>query len=82
MMEEVKEFSQKWIGENVIDVDTINTVEGLRLFRKENKELSKEWNDARQLKYLNDWKDPLKDKIQQARDEEGRNSRTDTEFTS
>jgi len=76
MCEEVKEFSQKWIGENVVDVDIINTEKALELFKRDNKVLSEEWSTSKQLDYINNWKDPLKDKIKKP-SEENEKRRTD-----
>lgn len=55
--EEVKEFSQRWLGETVSNIDFADTEKVLKLFKDDNEELSKEWSQARQLDYINDWKD-------------------------
>ena len=55
--EEVKEFSQRWLGETVTNIDFADTEKVLRLFKDDNKQLSEEWSQAQQLDYINDWKD-------------------------
>ena len=55
--EEVKEFSQRWLGETVTNIDIVDTVKALKYFAEDNEELSQEWSQAKQLDYINDWKD-------------------------
>lgn len=55
--EEVKEFSQRWLGETITNVDIVDTQKVLKLFKEDNEELSEEWTQAKQLDYINDWKD-------------------------
>ena len=55
--EEVKEFSQRWLGETISNVDIVDTEKVLKLFKEDNEELSKEWSQAKQLDYINDWKE-------------------------
>jgi len=55
--EEVKEFSQRWLGETITNVDIVDTEKVLKLFKEDNEELSQEWTQAKQLDYINDWKD-------------------------
>ena len=55
--EEVKEFSQRWLGETVTNIDFADTQKVLDLFKADNKDLSEEWTQAKQLDYINDWKD-------------------------
>ena len=55
--EEVKEFSQRWLGETVTTIDFADTQKELDLFKADNKDLSEEWTQAKQLDYINDWKD-------------------------
>jgi hypothetical protein len=55
--EEIKEFSQRWLGETVTNVDFADTEKVLRLFKDDNEQLSEEWTQAKQLDYINDWKD-------------------------
>lgn len=55
--EEVKEFSQKWLGETVTNIDFANTEKVLKIFKEDNEQLSEEWTQAKQLDFINDWKD-------------------------
>jgi hypothetical protein len=55
--EEVKEFSQRWLGETVTNVDFADTEKVLRLFKEDNEVLGEKWSTADQLDYINDWKD-------------------------
>ena len=58
--ENVKEFSQHWLGENVLDVDLINLEKALELMRKDNKYLTEgesAWPIEKQIRYINEWKD-------------------------
>jgi ribosomal protein S2 len=55
--EEVKEFSQRWLGETVTNIDIVDTVKALQYFKDDNEQLSKEWSQAKQLDFINDWKD-------------------------
>lgn len=54
--EEVKEFSQKHIGELIIDGSAITEEEMLELFNKDNDYL-KNWTKEQKLNYVNNWKD-------------------------
>ena len=55
--EEVKEFSQRWLGETVTNIDIVDTVKALKYFQEDNEQLSEEWSQAKQLDFINDWKD-------------------------
>ncbi len=55
--EEVKEFSQRWLGETVTNVDIVDTEKALSLFKDDNEQLSEEWSQAKQLDFITDWKD-------------------------
>jgi len=55
--EEVKEFSQRWLGETVSNVDFVDTQKVLNLFKEDNEQLSEEWTQAKQLDYINNWKE-------------------------
>lgn len=55
--EEVKEFSQKWLGETVTNIDFANTEKVLKIFKEDNEQLSEEWSQAKQLDFINNWKD-------------------------
>ena len=41
--EEIKEFSQRWLGETVSNVDFADTEKVLKLFKEDNEQLSEEW---------------------------------------
>lgn len=53
--EEVKEFSQEHLGEQIVDSRVYNEDEMLDLFEKDNDYL-KSWTRERKLEYVNDWK--------------------------
>jgi len=55
--EEVKEFSQKWLGETITNVDLVDTEKVLKIFAEDNPEIIKEWSQAKQLDFINKWKD-------------------------
>ena len=55
--EEVKEFSQRWLGETVTNVDFADTEKVLRLLKEDNELLAEEWSQAKQLDYINNWKE-------------------------
>lgn len=55
--EEVKEFSQKWLGETITNVDMVDTQKILKLFAEDNPEIIKEWSQAKQLDFINDWEE-------------------------
>lgn len=58
--EEVKEFSQKWLGESIIDTDLLEEEEIMALFKKDNVYLSEgpdAWSDAKILDYCRNWKE-------------------------
>ena len=52
----VKEFSQQWLGEKIIDIKTLDEQEMLLTFDEENDYLSS-WSREQKLKFLNEWKD-------------------------
>lgn len=54
--EEVEEFSQKWLGENIVDVDILSAEEVIKRFDRDNPELKTEWDKERKLKFINSWK--------------------------
>lgn len=55
--EEIKEFSQKWLGETITNVDMVDTQKILKLFAEDNPEIIKEWSQAKQLDFINDWEE-------------------------
>jgi hypothetical protein len=55
--EDVKEFSQKWIGEQIIDGMILDEERIVNLFDRDNDYL-KEWTRKQKLDFIADWKDP------------------------
>lgn len=54
-MQEVDEFSQDWLGEQIVDVEQYDQHSMLQLFDKDNQYL-KDWTTSQKLKYIYDWK--------------------------
>ena len=59
IMQEVKEFSQNHIGEQIIDSQVIDEEEMLRQFDKDNDYL-KSWTIEKKIEWVNDWKEDWK----------------------
>lgn len=57
-MEEVKEFSQEHLGEQISDMFVMGEEEVLTLFDTDNKYLS-EWSKEQKLKWIHDWKETV-----------------------
>lgn len=55
-MEEVKEFSQKWLGETITDTFILDEERVLQLFDRDNDYLS-EWEKEKKLEWIDDWKE-------------------------
>lgn len=55
-MEEVKEFSQHWMGENIVDTFVLDKERVLNLFDRDNDHL-KEWTEDQKINYIHDWKE-------------------------
>tara|TARA_B110000977_G_C11088568_1_gene495806 strand:+ start:2485 stop:2820 length:336 start_codon:yes stop_codon:yes gene_type:complete len=55
-MNEVKEFSQEWLGETIIDVDVKTESEMIELFDRENDYL-KSWSLEQKINWVKDWKE-------------------------
>lgn len=55
-MEEVKEFSQHWIGETILDTFILDEERILALFDRDNPYL-KEWTKEQKLNYIHKWKE-------------------------
>lgn len=55
--EDVKEFSQKWIGEQIIDGMILDEERIVNLFDRDNDYL-KEWTRKQKLDFITDWRDP------------------------
>lgn len=58
IMEEVKEFSQEHLGEQISDMFTMSEEEVLDLFDKDNKYLSG-WTKEKKLEWIHNWKETL-----------------------
>jgi hypothetical protein len=54
-MEEVNEFSQKWLGETIIDSVLLDEKQTLDLFNSDNSYLTT-WTDAQKIEFLHNWK--------------------------
>ena len=55
-MEEVKEFSQHWLGETILDTFVLDKERMLALFDRDNDYL-KGWSEDQKLNYVHKWKD-------------------------
>lgn len=56
MQENVKEFSQHWLGEEMIDTDIVDENKILEIFKKDNPYLD-DWDDEKKIKFIRDWKE-------------------------
>jgi len=54
--EEVKEFSQKWLGETIVDTFILDEERALMLFDRDNGYLS-DWSEEKKLEWIHDWKE-------------------------
>ena len=54
-VEEVDEFSQKWLGETILDTMILDEERVLLLFDRDNDYL-KEWDKEQKLEKIHDWK--------------------------
>jgi len=57
--DEIVEFSQKSLGEHIIDHNVVSEEEILKLFDKHNDYLSN-WNVEQKLQYIRNWKNVIK----------------------
>ena len=55
---EVEEFSQQWLGEQIIDVQELDEEQILELFDKDNDYL-KDWSRDQKLNYIKKWVAPF-----------------------
>jgi hypothetical protein len=55
-MENVKEFSQHWLGEQILDTFVLDEERMLALFDRDNSYL-KDWTHEQKMKYLHNWKE-------------------------
>lgn len=56
VMEEVREFSQEHIAENIVDRQVLSEDEVLKMFDTENQYLS-DWPRSQKLDYIKNWKE-------------------------
>ena len=54
--EDVKEFSQKWLGETILDTFILDEERVLMMFDRDNGYLSK-WKKEQKLDFIDDWKE-------------------------
>lgn len=60
-MEEVKEFSQEWLGEQIVDTFILDEERVLQLYDRDNAYLSS-WSKEQKLNAIHNWKDDWKKK--------------------
>lgn len=60
-MEEVKEFSQHHIAENIVDTFILDEERMLMMFDRDNDYL-KGWSKEKKIEHIHDWKDDWKSK--------------------
>ena len=51
---QVEEFSQQWLGEQIVDIQEIDEHKILELFDKDNEYL-KDWTQEQKLQYIRNW---------------------------
>jgi hypothetical protein len=56
MEERVKEFSQKWLGEQTVDRNVLTQEEAIKLFDSDNEYLA-DWTEEQKIKTLRRWED-------------------------
>ena len=56
--EEVKEFSQKWLGESIVDTFILDEERVLNLFDRDNDYL-KDWTKEQKIAYIHKWKEDI-----------------------
>jgi hypothetical protein len=54
--EEVKEFSQRHVGEQIIDAQVIKEAEILQFFDADNEHLS-DWSEGSKIEWIRNWKE-------------------------
>jgi hypothetical protein len=52
--EEVEEFSQKWLGEQIVDYDVVDQDQLIELFDRDNDYLS-QWTTEQKIDYIRKW---------------------------
>ena len=63
-MEEVKEFSQRHVGEQIIDAQVVKEAEILQFFDADNDYLA-EWSEEQKLEWIRDWKEKSEAELEQ-----------------
>ena len=58
--EDVNEFSQKWLGETIVDTFILDEERMLNLFDRDN-DYIKEWSKKQKLEFFNNWQDKSSD---------------------
>lgn len=58
--EEVKEFSQHWIGEQIVDTFIVDEPRALLMFDRDNDYLAS-WTKEKKLEWINNWEADYKD---------------------
>ena len=58
-MEEVKEFSQSFLGEQIVDTFILDEERMLQMFDRDNDYL-KDWPKSKKIEHVHDWKDNWK----------------------
>lgn len=58
-LESIKEFSQHWLGEKIVDSQVVDEARILEIFNADNKYLD-DWSDEKKLSFVRDWKEKTK----------------------
>lgn len=71
--EDVKEFSQQWLGETIVDTFIVDEPRILHMFNRDNDYLAG-WSDEKKLEWIKDWEEDVDGKkaAQKARDTQER----------
>jgi len=56
VMEEVEEFSQHWMGENIVDTFVLDKERVLNLYKRDNPHVVEVTDDQKILEHIADWK--------------------------
>ena len=56
--EDVKEFSQQWMGETIVDTFIVDEPRILHMFDRDNDYL-KSWSTEKKLEWINDWEEDV-----------------------
>jgi hypothetical protein len=66
--EQVKEFSQRWLGEQICDAQVVKEGEMLQFFDTDNEYLA-DWSTEQKLAWVRDWKEKSEEEIMEQLDE-------------